>query len=280
MSRGRRRPWVKVWAHWYTRAEHLALSKDALALGAPLMILADTSWDKDTGIAQVTVSTDVISRMTHMTIHEVEFALEELISVETLERDEHGSIVWPAYGSEQETRQAASMRKRRETVTETGDTDVDTELPQRSEVRGQRDEKPKVKRKKREAKPPPEAAIEIAQYLYDAILEHDPGFMSGAQSKKIESTMMGWAHAIGVGIRNDGMTKAGSIEAIDSIYRGGANGWWCGKLLSGVSLRKHYEKLKLKAAQRTPSSTSILDGYDFNAAREARDAFIHGNGRK
>lgn len=118
MARVKRRSWVKVWAHWYTRAEHMSLSAVALGVGPALMVLVDPDWNRDANTTRVTVTADVIARITHMTVAEAESSIEELISVGTLERDNDGEISWPEYGKEQETRQAATMRKKRVTVTE------------------------------------------------------------------------------------------------------------------------------------------------------------------
>lgn len=106
------RKWVKLWSHWYTRLDHLGLSADALALGGPLMILSDASWDMKTGTAKVP-SIEALCRLTRAEVSATATAMEELISAGTLEREADGSITWPDYGEEQETAQAARTRRYR-----------------------------------------------------------------------------------------------------------------------------------------------------------------------
>lgn len=107
------RKWVKLWSHWYTRIEHLGLSADALALGGPLMLLADASWEMETGTATVP-PIGAICRLARTDETATATAMEELISAGTLERNAGGAIVWPDYGEEQETAQAARTRRYRE----------------------------------------------------------------------------------------------------------------------------------------------------------------------
>ncbi len=255
------RKWVKLWSHWYTRLEHLGLSADALALGPAIMVLSDASWDMETGTAKVP-SVDAICRLTRGDVMETETAMEELISAGTLEREADGSIIWPEYGEEQETAQAARTRKYREdrvTVTQQnensdGDCDAESHAPVTTEGRGkmememEKKEEDSAPRKRVAPSPPSAEAIEIAQFLYDAILTHRPDF------KANEKKLTGWAKHIDVGMRRDSMTVGGCKEAVDAAHRS-AKDFWRPNVLSGKKLRKHYEALRTTWASENKANT-------------------------
>jgi len=121
---------------------------------------------------------------------------------------------------------------------------------QKTENRVQKTELKKASPAKPSTKPPPQEALEIAQYLYDAIKEHSPEFMANAKGPSIARKLTRWAHDVARGMRIDGMTGEGCREAIDAAHRS-ADGFWRKNLLSGAKLRKHYEALRIKDAPKT-----------------------------
>ena len=122
----------------------------------------------------------------------------------------------------------------------------------------------------RTPKPQNPEAVEIAQYLYDAIRSHSPGFMADAPPAKTAKKLEGWAHDIDRAIRLDGMTPEGAREAIDAAHRS-PDPFWRSNLLSGAKLRKHYETLRVRAnptpiRRKQAPDLSALDNFDFKAA--------------
>lgn len=149
---------------------------------------------------------------------------------------------------------------------------------QKTEDRGQIQKAEKSVTRKRATKPLPPEAIEISQYLYEAIRSHSPGFMADAKPAVIERKLTSWARDVDRGMRLDGMTPQGCRDAIDAAHRS-ADGFWRGNLLSGAKLRKHYEKLRIKNAR--PQSTQKQEGlsddvrnFDFVGAGQRMDEFL------
>lgn len=102
------------------------------------------------------------------------------------------------------------------------------------------------------SRPPPEP-IQIAQNLYDAIRSHSPDFMAKADRAATERKLLGWARDIWKAMRLDGMDTEGARMAIDEAHRSD-DPFWRANLQSGASLRKQYEKLRTKAAQRNKAA--------------------------
>jgi len=96
-------------------------------------------------------------------------------------------------------------------------------------------------------KPQPPEAVEIAQYLYDAIRSHMPGFRAKWEPARLERALTSWANDIRLAMEQDGATVAELRTAIDVAHRS-TDPFWRGNLLSGKKLREHREKLLAKAA--------------------------------
>jgi hypothetical protein len=115
-------------------------------------------------------------------------------------------------------------------------------------------------------KSPPLEALEIAQYLYDAIREHTPSFMADAKPATIGSKLEGWARDIATGMRQDGITADGAKLAIDAAHRDPKDSFWHANLLSGRALRKQYENLRIRGqkAARAADPYGHIDMDKFN----------------
>lgn len=109
---------------------------------------------------------------------------------------------------------------------------------------------------KRTTTPPSEAALSVAQELYDAIRSHHDSFMVGAKPAAIEKKLLGWARDIDLGIRVDGHTKDGYLDAVRAAHRS-EDEFWRGNILSGAKLRKHYERLQIKQKPTDNASKSM-----------------------
>lgn len=117
-------------------------------------------------------------------------------------------------------------------------------------------------------RPPPREALELAQFLYDAIRSHSPQFMADAKPASIATKLTGWARDIDRGLRLDGMTAQGARDAIDAAHRSDDT-FWRGNLLSGAKLRKHYEALRIKKGNAPTSPGKPGEGFDYVGAGNA-----------
>jgi hypothetical protein len=143
---------------------------------------------------------------------------------------------------------------------------VDRRTPKTEDRR----QKQKTEAVKRESPPegatrplPPEC-IEIAQYLYEAIRSHSPGFLADAKPATIEKKLATWARDIDRGMRLDGMTGQGARDAIDAAHRSDDE-FWRPNMLSGKKLRKHYEKLRIRKRAKATTARPA-EGFDFVGA--------------
>ncbi len=116
-------------------------------------------------------------------------------------------------------------------------------------------------------KPPPPEAIEIAQYLYDAIREHTPDAFS-TEPNKVEELLLGWCDAIRLGMERGtkatrkqkgytgpNMTVKGAKAVIDLAHRG-SDDFWHTNMISGASLRNCYARLVIEARKAHASKST------------------------
>ena len=128
-------------------------------------------------------------------------------------------------------------------------------------------------RSRRPKEPSPEA-IAAAQYLYDAIRSHSPTYKANAKPTALEATLKGWAKAIDVGMRNDGMDLEGCKEAIDVAHRSDDEGRdfsWKPNLLSGKALRKHYARLRIQGTKANGNGRAATEDIDYVGIRDEMD---------
>jgi hypothetical protein len=101
-------------------------------------------------------------------------------------------------------------------------------------------------------------AIQIAEYLFQKISNHQPTF----KKPKLEL----WAKDIDLALRIDGRTKEQLIACIDWIYSTPKGGFWIANILSGKKLREKFDTMNIQASQATQSKTSMVDAIYGNGA--------------
>jgi len=85
--------------------------------------------------------------------------------------------------------------------------------------------------------PPSPPACELANYLLEAIHTHHPEVKDGAAA---------WARDIELALK-DGRTPEQLRAVIDFAHRSPLGEFWRANVLSGATLRKHYDKLAIQA---------------------------------
>lgn len=101
--------------------------------------------------------------------------------------------------------------------------------------------------RKTELAPASKEAVEVAEYLRDAILEHQPTHRCGLNGEHEK-----WAIDIDLAIRIDKRTAEGLKAAIDFAHRNEADTFWRANLQSGKKLREKYDRLEGQAARARP----------------------------
>ena len=237
--------------------------------GAGMAVFAVWGWilanaDRDNNVE---INPELVAAMLGGTVDEVEKSVEFLLAPDPRSRSQDadgrrlvhlGGMVYEVVNRGQyrqqrdaderkrQNREAQARRRKKVSEGSSGnqpikitDTDTDTD---------NRDQKPRPKMGRPKIDPKPEA-IEAAQYLYDAIKSHSPGFLGSMQPAAIERKLHGWAKDIDRAMRLDGLTADKAKIVIDEAHRS-PDPFWRSNLLSGAKLRKHAESLLIRAQGR------------------------------
>lgn len=222
----------------------------------------------------------------------VELGLAALLDSGTVEVGDR-ALVMPNYLHAQEARSSDAQRQRStrerraankrvtnrdETVTprHTASHPVTPRGEERRQEERRGEEKAESPTQKRSSTRPLKStsqdAISAAQYLYDAIKAHTPGFMADAKPAAVASKLGAWARDVDVGMRQDGMTLQGCRQAVDAAH-GPSDAFWHSNLLSGKKLRKHYETLRIKRKGPASANGAPIDygAIDYHAIGDRLD---------
>lgn len=114
----------------------------------------------------------------------------------------------------------------------------------RGEERRGEEKKLEGRAPKAPGKPPTPEAVALSQALYDAIVTHTPDL------KADEKKLLGWAKTFDVELRKSGgFTAAEMRRVVDWAHREDSEGFWHSNLLSATKVRKHMQKLLIRAKQ-------------------------------
>lgn len=96
-------------------------------------------------------------------------------------------------------------------------------------------------------------ALQIAEYLFQKISDHQPSF------KKPNLHL--WAKDIELALRVDGRTKEQLIDCINWIYSTPKGSFWIANILSGKKLREKFDTMNMQAGQQIPTQNknSMVD---------------------
>jgi hypothetical protein len=108
---------------------------------------------------------------------------------------------------------------------------------EKSRVEKKREEKNVQPAKAGRLLPPSPPAVELAKYLLAAIHTHHPEVKDGSPA---------WARDMELALK-DGRTPEQLRSAIDFAHRSSKGEFWRGNVLSGATLRRHYDKLAIQA---------------------------------
>ncbi len=274
------RAWIKLYERWLTCPRHAELSGDTLGTGALLLLVAESMGaDGEEGVrwllgadgGPVTLAT--CHRHVRVRSESGQRRVRKLLGVGTMVERQDGCLGFSNYRQWQEKPGAARMRKHRDARHDgvTGDVTRDREAEAEEDAEAEA-EKSVAAPKRRATKPSLSAdACGIAQYLYDAIKGHTPGFAADVKPATIRTRLQGWARDIDVGMRNDGMTADGCRTAIDTAHRG-IDDFWHRNLLSGKALRKQYERLRIQRSRKNGSNAAPnYDDIDFHGIADEMD---------
>ncbi len=114
-------------------------------------------------------------------------------------------------------------------------------------------------------------AVDVAEYLRDAILEHQPENRCRRNGEREK-----WARDIDLAIRIDGRTVEGLKAAIDFAHRRDHDPFWRANLQSGRKLRNKYDTLEAQAARERRARPATRPQ---NAAAVQSWLERHGHGR-
>jgi hypothetical protein len=110
-------------------------------------------------------------------------------------------------------------------------------------------------------KAPTDAGVSLAQSLYDAICSHTPDF------KADEKKLLGWAKTFDIELRKRGGFSQSEMTAVlEWAHRHDPEGFWHSNLLSAGKVRKHAQKLLIRARNtakgRGMSTRDLLNDID------------------
>ena len=276
------KPWIKLYERWMTSPRHRGLGGDTLGTGALWLLMAEALGEDGQagerwllGPDRAPARLDTVHRLADVRPRAGRLRASRLLEVGTMVERDDGCLGFANYRQWQENPAAARMRKHRGAENRSVTSDVTCDREAEVDTEAEVEEEKSVTPAKRTVtkRPPSPEACESAQYLYDAIRSHSPEFMSNAPPAEIARKLTGWAKAIDVGMRRDGMTLEGCKRAIDAAHRG-ADDFWHSNLLSGAKLRKHYERLRMRKTSKTNGHNAGVEqmaGFDYHAFGEELD---------
>ena len=105
-----------------------------------------------------------------------------------------------------------------------------------------------TKESKESSVTPRDDALQIAEYLFQKILDQQPSFK--------KPNLQLWAKDIDLALRADGRTKEQLIDCIDWIYSTPKGNFWIANILSGKKLREKFDTITMQASSIRLSAQS------------------------